>query len=69
MIFSHDLCILSQHYEKGNPCPFGANCTYAHGVEELQMTKLMDLQRAGLIDDVETYRTKPCLTFVATGSW
>jgi hypothetical protein len=57
------------HYLRGNHCPFGDGCTYAHGEQELQMKKLMDLQRAGLIEDVETYRTKPCLTWVATGSW
>lgn len=56
------------HYENGRPCPFGADCTYAHGEEELQMTKLLDLEKAGLID-IETYRTKPCLAFVMTGSW
>ena len=44
------------------------DCTYAHGEEELQMTKLIDLHEAGLVD-MNTYRTKPCLTWVATGSW
>jgi hypothetical protein len=59
---------MCMHYSNNRPCPFGVNCTYAHGEEELQMTKLLDLHHAGLVD-VDTYRTKPCLTWVATGSW
>jgi hypothetical protein len=52
--------------EKG--CPFGDKCNYAHGEEELKFTKLVDLERAGLID-IEIFRTHPCPTWVATGSW
>ncbi|CAJ1942642.1 unnamed protein product [Cylindrotheca closterium] len=59
---------LCMHHRRGNDCPFGEKCTYAHGEEELQLTRLMDMQRAGLIEDAETYRTKPCWTYVATGS-
>lgn len=51
--------------EKG--CPFGDKCNYAHGEEELKFTKLVDLERAGLID-IEIFRTHPCPTWVATGS-
>jgi hypothetical protein len=49
-------------------CGSNTDCTYAHGEEELQMTKLLDLHNAGLVD-VTTHRTKPCLTWIATGSW
>lgn len=59
---------MCMHYENGTHCPFGTNCTYAHGEDELQMTKLMDLHRAGLVE-LQTYRTKPCLTWISTGSW
>ena len=59
---------MCMHYANGRPCPFGANCTYAHGEEELQMTRLLDLHKAGLVD-LETYRTRPCLTFISTGAW
>jgi len=59
---------MCMHYENGTHCPFGSNCTYAHGEDELQMTKLMDLHRAGLVE-LDTYRTKPCLTWISTGSW
>lgn len=41
---------MCMHYINDRPCPFGASCTYAHGEEELQMTKLLDLEKAGLVE-------------------
>jgi hypothetical protein len=41
-----EMCL---HYLNNTPCPFGSACTYAHGEEELQLTKLMDLHAAGLV--------------------
>ena len=60
-----ELCI---HYRNNTLCPYGKDCTYAHGEDELQFKTLVDLHDAGLAD-VSTYRTVPCLTFVCTGSW
>jgi len=59
---------LCRHYNTPKGCPFGEKCNYAHGDHELKLTKLMDLERAGLID-VEIFRTHPCQTWVATGAW
>ena len=59
---------LCRHYNTPRGCPFGDKCNYAHGEHELKYTKLMDLERAGLVD-VEIFRTHPCPTWVATGAW
>lgn len=40
-------------------------CFYAHGEDELQMRKFVDLSE----EDSSTYRIKPCLTWIMTGSW
>lgn len=59
---------LSETYlVQSHDCFTCLDCTYAHGEEELQMTKLVDLHDAGLVD-MDTHRVKPCWTFTATGS-
>ena len=59
---------ICRHYNTPKGCPFGDKCNYAHGEHELKYTKLMDLERAGLVD-IEIFRTHPCPTWVATGAW
>jgi len=59
-----ELCL---YYTQGWKCPFGSKCNYAHGIDELKYTKLIDMERAGLVDDVKTYRTHPCFSWVSSG--
>ena len=59
---------LCRNFMTAKGCPFGDKCNYAHGEHELKYTKLMDLERAGLVD-IEIFRTHPCPTWIATGAW
>ena len=52
----------------GAECPFGSECTYAHERSQLRLTTLQARVKAGLVD-AQTYRTRPCLDHVMTGSW
>lgn len=60
---------LCSFYVQGQECPYAGRCIFAHGEDELKIKTLMGMYRAGYVEDVETYRTKPCLTWVCTGSW
>jgi hypothetical protein len=60
---------LCMHYMQKGTCPWGDTCTYAHGESELQHQTLRELQRKGLLDDVEKYRIKPCFAYTSMGSW
>jgi len=53
---------------KGIDCNFGSKCTFAHNESELQLTTLREREDAGLVD-IMTFRTRPCLDHVMTGSW
>ena len=53
---------------QGVICKFGSKCAFAHSESELQFTTLRERAEAGLID-ILTYRTRPCLDHVMTGSW
>ena len=59
---------LCRNFMRGKGCIFGDKCNYAHGEHELKYTTLLDLERAGLVD-INNFRTHPCPTWVATGSW
>ena len=61
-----ELCL---KYAKNLECPFWPNCNFAHGEHELKYKKLFELQKAGLVEDVSTYRCHPCASWVATGAW
>ncbi len=52
----------------GVACAFGNKCKYAHHADELSLQTLVERDEAGLID-IETFRTRPCLDYVMTGSW
>jgi hypothetical protein len=53
---------------RGNSCAFGIKCKYAHEIDELSLRTLVERDEAGLID-LMTFRTRPCLDHVMTGSW
>jgi len=53
---------------KGVDCNFGSSCTFAHCESELELTTLREREKAGLVD-IMTFRTRPCLDHVMTGSW
>jgi hypothetical protein len=59
---------LCSHFMRNGKCPYEDGCHYAHGEDELQHKTLGHLKDAGLVD-VDTYRTRPCLSWVSTGAW
>eukprot|EP00557_Chaetoceros_sp_GSL56_P003263 CAMPEP_0176499002 /NCGR_PEP_ID=MMETSP0200_2-20121128/12665_1 /TAXON_ID=947934 /ORGANISM="Chaetoceros sp., Strain GSL56" /LENGTH=229 /DNA_ID=CAMNT_0017897333 /DNA_START=470 /DNA_END=1159 /DNA_ORIENTATION=+ len=59
---------LCQSILKGIPCPFGNTCNFAHHTSELELTTLRQRAMAGMID-IHTYRSRPCINYVMTGSW
>jgi hypothetical protein len=59
---------LCQSTLKGVTCPFGKMCNFAHHTSELELTTLRQRAKAGIID-IHTYRTRPCIDYVMTGSW
>jgi Zinc finger C-x8-C-x5-C-x3-H type (and similar). len=61
-----ELCLF---FSRGKPCPFGEKCNYAHGEDELKYTKLVEMDRAGLVADIKSYRAYPCFSWVSTGAW
>ena len=60
---------LCAFFSKGKKCPFGSKCNYAHGDHELKYTTLMEMDKAGLVVDIDSYRAYPCFSWVCTGAW
>jgi len=62
---------LCKYYLNGSvsKCPFGSKCNYAHGEKELKYSTLHEMKHAGLVEDVNIYRTHPCFSFVSAGAW
>ena len=54
---------------QGEVCPFQDKCRYAHSEHELSHQTLVERRDVGLISDLTTFRTRPCLDHVMTGSW
>lgn len=59
---------LCRNFSLGLDCPFGSRCNYAHGEDELKYSTLFELEKAGLVQDITSYRAHPCFSFVATGA-
>lgn len=57
---------LCKNFMNNGRCEFGLKCSYAHGYNELRMTRLYEWED---FVDVSMFRTRPCLDFVATGAW
>ena len=64
--FKTELC--KAHFSIGRVCNFGQNCFYAHSESELKFRTLYARANRGLID-IDTYQTRPCFSFLSTGSW
>jgi hypothetical protein len=50
-----------------NLCPYKERCTFAHSISELQSCKFSDY--AADLDEASFFRSRPCLDWVASGSW
>ena len=59
-------------FEEGGSeaCPFGSNCNYAHGKDELKFRypTLRLMESSGQIVNANTYLARPCMTWVSTGA-
>ena len=58
---------LCSYFKKGEMCPWGDECGFAHGKSELRFQGLLESAKAGILD-LKTFRRWPCLTHVSTGS-
>lgn len=64
--FKTELC--KAFFAPDRTCTFWPNCLYAHSYDELKFRTLYERANSNLLD-IDTFQTRPCFTFVSTGSW
>ena len=66
MIVRKEMC---QSALSGEECPLGSRCKFAHSRKELALTTILERLDAGIVDDVNAFRSTLCFDHIATGSW
>ncbi|GFH49821.1 hypothetical protein CTEN210_06297 [Chaetoceros tenuissimus] len=65
MIVRREICKAAL---SGEECPLGSRCKFAHSRKELDLTTILERLDAGIVDDVNVFRSTLCFDQIATGS-
>jgi hypothetical protein len=61
---------LCKNFEESRYCRYGSKCNFAHGKDELaRFSSAYEMYANGLIENPDTYLSRPCFDYVATGAW